>query len=275
MQKDRHQVEITFFVLGDTHFGYEQNFPGNDLRSDIIDQMNNLPGWPYPKEIGGIVDKPCFVLFCGDMLDGLKKDEGKLEFLYYLYYSKRLMFPQYEVIGNHDLTPEFINYFLNKHGAKSYSFDIEGVHLISLNSVYDENEVAHFEEDDIDFLHRDLDGIEHELPVVLFTHSRLDRATNGGDILEILKANRVILIISAHLHKPDIFQLKGIPCIDIGHCRRHPTDPVYGNNFYVVNISGRNIFALPWRWDLKEWECGQKWGDPALIEKPFRLITTF
>jgi len=59
--KDKIMTDITFFAWGDPHFGYEMKFADEDLRGNIIKQMNELEGWPLPTEIGGCVAKPEFV----------------------------------------------------------------------------------------------------------------------------------------------------------------------------------------------------------------------
>lgn len=46
-------TDLTFFVWADTHFGYDQRFGDEDQRGRIIEQMHNLPGWPYPVSVGG------------------------------------------------------------------------------------------------------------------------------------------------------------------------------------------------------------------------------
>ena len=69
--------------------------------------------------------------------------------------------------------------------------------------------------------------------------------------------------------------MDGIACIDIGQCRDHPIDAPYGRNFYVVRIAGRSIAAHPWRWDLCDWERGQRWADPDATLRRFSLATTF
>ena len=267
------ESDLTFFAWADTHFGYDQRFNTEDLRYNIIDQINNLAGWPYPESIGGNVSNPDFILHCGDILDGEKSAD--IEMAYYRYFMSRLRVPSYEVLGNHDTAPEFMKHFLAEYKSKSYSFDKKGIHFISLNSVYDEKEAGHVEKDDLDFLKRDIDQAGSDVPIILCVHSRLDRLGNGDDVLKILKDGRVILIISAHIHKPSVFTLDGINCIDIGHCRSHPIDPEYGRSFYVVRISGNSLTAIPWRWDFKDWERGQRWQDGESTVKRFILSTTF
>jgi len=264
---------LTFFAWADTHYGYNQRFGSDDLRWNVIEQMNNLPGWPYPESVGGCVGTPDFAIHLGDMVDGEKSSE--LELAYRKYYASMLNMPQYEVIGNHDAEPAVIDWFCKKYGGESYSFDSGGIHFISLSSEYDEKEVGHIEKDALEFLQKDISSVDSDAPVILFTHSRLDRLKNGPDVMRILKGKHIIIVMSAHVHKPAVFELEGISCIDVGQCRDHPIDPSYGRNFYVVRITRRTLTALPWRWDLHDWEKGQRWENPAVTARQFMLMKTF
>lgn len=263
-------TDPTFFVWADTHYGYDQRFGEADLRERTIDQMNSLPGWPYPAAVGGVVDPPEFVLLCGDAVDG-SAGAGEAELAHFRHSTERLQYPQFEVMGNHDSDPAFTGYFRERYGGLSHSFDRQGVHCVCLNSLYDPGEVEHFGEGELGFLRRDLAPAGDRTPVILFVHSRLDRATNGGDVLEILTGHRVLLIASAHIHKPAVFQLAGIDCIDVGQCRNHPIDPEYGRNLYVVHVTDSRLTAGPWRWDLGDWEGGQRWADPEATARRFTL----
>ena len=266
-------IDVTFFVWGDTHFGYQQGFGPDDLRWRIIRQMNQLEGWPYPEFLGGNVARPDFVVHCGDIVDG--GGSGDLEFRYFQYYMQRLKVRRYEVLGNHDRASEIRDYFLDRYGARSYAFACRGVHCVSLNMTYEKCATGYVEPEDLDFLDRDFHQVGARTPVVLFLHSRLDRVGNGTDVLRLLRSRRTILVMSAHIHKPAVFDLEGIPCVDVGHCRNHPIDAEYGRNFYVVQIRRDALQAVPWRWDLPGWERGDRWADGPATAERFCLRTRF
>ena len=267
-------TDLTFFAWGDMHFGYEQKFYADDLRGNIIRQMNELPGWPFPDKIGGMVGEPDFVLACGDMVDTEPDADEQYELDIYKYFCKKLKFKQYEVIGNHDIGKLFYEYFIDKYHGKSYSFEQQDIHFISLNSDYDKYEAGHICEDDLKWLKDDLGQIDDEMKVVIFTHTRIDSLKNTDQLLEVLKKNNVILIVSAHKHKPEVFECGNINCISIGHCRNHPIDPEYGRNFYVIRIQENRIVAVPWRWDVMAWEQGQRWTNSHKVACRFILDKT-
>ncbi len=261
-------TDLTFFIWADTHFGYDQRPFADDLRGRIISQMHDLPGWPYPPHIGGAVDRPSFVLLCGDAVDGAPGD-GEAELEYYRYFSSRLAFDQYEVLGNHDTDPIYTADFVARYGGLSHSFQRDGVHFICLNSRYDDGEYLAAE--DVSFLQQDLASTEQGTPVVLFVHCRLDRFRNTDEALLLLADHHILLVVGAHVHKPAVFQTAGIDCLDVGQCRDHPIDPAYGRNLYVVRITDDRLVAVPWRWDLGDWERGQRWANPEETTRRFTM----
>lgn len=272
--------DLTFFLWGDTHYGYDQSIGDDDLRGRIISQMKALPRWPYPEAIGGAVGDPEFAVLCGDAVDGAP-GQGEAELAYFRYFTKQLStglasaghpgFHQVEVMGNHDVDPAFAGYFTDRYGGLSHSFDCQGIHFICLNSLYDPGEPGHFGPDELAFLRADLEAAGRDAPVVLFVHSRIDRAPNGAEALALLSGHNVLLIASAHIHKPAVFQLEGVDCIDIGQCRDHPIDAPYGRSFAVVHITDDRLTAVPWRWDFSDWERGQRWADPEATARRFTL----
>jgi hypothetical protein len=262
--------DLTFFIWGDTHYGYEQQPAATDLRGRTIEQMNTLPGWPYPDHIGGVVGTPEFVLLCGDAVDGAE-GAGASELAYFDYFSRRLRFPQIEVTGNHDLDPAYQRYFRGRYGGVSHAFDRQGVHCICLNSRYDQREQGCFGQEELDFLRDDLAQTGRDTPVMVFVHSRLDRTANGAEALQILDGYHIILVASAHIHRPALFQLSGIDCVDVGQCRNHPIDPPCGRVLYVVHVTGQRLTAVPWRWDQSGWERGLRWADAAAAVRRLTL----
>ncbi len=246
--------DVTFFAWGDMHFGYNQKDFAADLRGKIIDQMNELPGIPFPGHMGGTVKEPDFVVACGDMVDGEPEADEEYEWSTYKQFCDKLRYKQYEVLGNHDTGKLFTKYFVDKYQGKSYSFDHKGIHFISLNSDYDTYEVGHVSDADLKWLGDDLSKIVPDMEVVIFVHTRIDSLKNTDQLLDILKNNNIILIVSAHKHKPDVFQCGGITCIGIGHCRNHKIDLESARSFYVISILDESIVAIPWRWDMMTWD---------------------
>lgn len=266
-------LELTFFVIGDTRFGYNQKFIGDDCRGEIISQINDLPGWIFPDRIGGVVDRPSFVYHCGNLISG----HGTTDLHYYRYFAEFLKYPLYEGYGNKD--SPCIDYFVQKYGSTSYSFVCDGIHFISLDSWHKNKK--RFAQSVIEFLDRDLSNSRAENPIIVFSYNRVDDTENGEKILNCLADQKVLLMISCDEHVPNIlhreivYRIRDIPCIQVGHAHFHPTEPEYSRNFHVIRIQDGKLISLPWRWDLKNWENGQNWTDAEAAAKRHILIDYF
>lgn len=88
-------ADLTFFAWSDQH-----------VRSDgdakhlnpVVEAMRQLPGKPYPPEIGGVVQPPAFVLGCGDCTDWPTRAAIRS----YDRAVSSLPWPAYQIMGNHD-----------------------------------------------------------------------------------------------------------------------------------------------------------------------------
>ncbi len=260
---DYSKVDLTFFAWSDAHLGYAQRFGAPDIRGDAVEQMKRLPGWPYPETVGGYVESPEFIIHCGDIVDGEKQPPGDVKFGYFRHLTSKLNIPHYEVLGNHEITGNnkpFMEYFIKRYGTKSYIFAKQDINFISLAGEYDEKERGAIPGTELEFLEKTLHATGVKAPVVLFLHSPLNDLKNRDAVINLLKKYNVILSIAGHKHRPGVFETGGIPCVNIGHCRNHPIDPEYGRSFYVIRIKDESITAVPWRWDMKEWERGEGWS---------------
>ncbi len=268
------KVDLTFFAWSDAHLGYAQCSGADDIRAAAIEQMKLLPGRLYPEDVGGIVDSPGFIIHCGDIVDGEKEPSGEIKFAYFQNLISVLDIPHYEVLGNHEITGnnrQFMEYFLKRYGAKSYAFTNGNIGFIALAGEYDEFERGHIPDSEMDFLEKSLMSYKDKAPAVLLLHSPLNELQNSNAVIRILRGNKIILSIAGHKHRPGIFEIEGIPCINIGHCRNHPCDTEFGRSFYVIRIRGAEITAVPWRWDKKDWERGEGWSNPKDIAEQLRL----
>jgi len=223
--------------------------------------MANLPGWPYPPEVGGCVEEPAFILHCGDFVDGDANGEEALSF--YLHCLKQMNLPTFETLGNHDaIFPNVVDYFVKKYGRRYYSFDQKGFHFVSLYQTFTEDERPEkLDEAQIEWLEKDLSSTASGKPVLLFSHERLDHLPNAEDVESVLRKAKVILMLSGHLHAlPCTYTWNGRAGVVIGHCRNHPTDPIFARRIIVVRITQRDLSVAAWRWDLQEWARRQGWN---------------
>lgn len=270
MQASTENDTLTFFVWADMHFGYEQKFGPKDIRWQALDQMNRLAGRSYPPEIGGVVEKPEFILVCGDFVSG---DPGKEEyFTLYCNALRQTTFPSYEVLGNHEVVhPHVLEYFVEKYGNRYYSFDRKGIHFIGLYQTFDKAEkVEALDDEQLIWLEKELTSLVEGTPVILFAHDALNKQPNAEAIHHVISKANVILILSGHTHGKKLsngnlhfYSWDGIAGAVTGHVRNHPIDMTYGRTFLVVRITSKDVAALPWRWDLREWAHHQVEGEKS------------
>ncbi|MEZ6141138.1 MAG: metallophosphoesterase [Zavarzinella sp.] len=156
---------VAFFLVGDTHVLANKDAPTKiDLRSatvnsQLIDQLNRLPGTEIPKEAGGgKVRTPRGLIHAGDCIDSGDKSNlamqetewaGFTEYFGLTGIDGKLKLPIYEVHGNHDsprgdglAVKKIIERNKKRPGVTNisssgvhYSWDWAGVHFINLGIV--------------------------------------------------------------------------------------------------------------------------------------------
>jgi len=156
--------DVTFFAIGDTHYGWGQTIVYNELTNKAkIDHMNYIPGnLAYPgAPYGGIVAEPRGVLIAGDLTASGKTDQWEGfdavdgfedDYLGSGSTPGRLKWPVYEGFGNHD-TAEisgFSDYARDQMKSRTvagerpgtfdvsdngyhYSWTWENIHFVNLN----------------------------------------------------------------------------------------------------------------------------------------------
>jgi Icc protein len=177
-----------------------------------------------------LTPKPDFVMFGGDLAQlgaGPELDHGA-EML------SKLRYPLHCVMGEHDYYLDLGEYWSKLFGPHHYSFDHKGVHFVVLNSVltYDEwtyNRWPTAEERMVqmagldnpngspfmvgekqrEWLKKDLDGVAKTTPVVVFSHSPLQKIYKGWnfwtedaeEVQAILAPFDKVNVIYGHVHQ--------------------------------------------------------------------------
>lgn len=283
---------LTFFVAADPHYGYEA-WDSNELQNKAgIDDMNTLPGTPFPRETDGVVQEPEGVLVCGDLtgggsilnwtgywawgwVDGFITD-------YEVNGKGRLIYPVYEGFGNHDV--------LGDHGSMKdglvvrtgikrrnmlrstpinksdnslhYSFDWEGVHFVNLNLYPGSDGHAR---NSLEFLEEDL--AEHignsNRPIILYHHYDLwasDRWWTEEEkeaYYDVIQGYNVIAIFVGHSHRSKNYLWKGFQVFNA------PAVKTRGTYFVVrVNLEKERIYV----WEREPGEWGRRWSKPFPIK---------
>ncbi len=244
-------VDVTFFVAADTHIGYAGMMEANRRQ---ITAMNDLPGRPYPPEIGGFVAAPAGVLIAGDLTEsGLNEGEDRqwdgFVQLYGLTGKDGLLkSPVYEIAGNHDdraFSP-VLKGVKNRHGGLKYSWDWGDLHMVALGKYPDSAGCR--------WLRHDLAAIGVSRPVVLFFHYGIEGPwSNSWDADEkeafgkAIAGYNVIGIFHGHWHASLHTTWLGYDVYNVG-------SPKMGNiEFAVVHVTDETMTVGSRRWDRGAW----------------------
>lgn len=258
---------ITFFCGSDLHYGGATATNScADISRKVLDNMNALPGQPWPTNAGsGVVDQPRGVLLLGDLTEGGRLSEW-IAFTnnWGLLGEQRLLFPVYEGFGNHDLAtglvPEAVK-VRNRYrlGLTSismngyhYSWDWDFLHLVCLNLFPGNEPATNYPALDpkgsLEFLVGDLarNVGQSGRPVILCHHYGLDGQSNRywwteeqrTKYLAAIKNYNVILILVGHTHTINGAPLGGFDSINDG------TIGKFLGDFLVTRVSRTNLVVL-------------------------------
>ncbi|MGY6276147.1 metallophosphoesterase [Methylomonas sp. MgM2] len=186
-----------------------------------------------------LTPKPDFVMFGGDLAQLGSKEEldHGAEIL------SGLKHPLKYVMGEHDYYLDLGEYWENLFGPQYYSFDHKGVHFIVLNSIrtYDDwtykrwptpeqrmLEMAGLDnpngspfmvgDEQRQWLKADLDKVDKATPIVVFSHSPLQKIFKGwnfwtedaDEIQALLKPYQKVSVLYGHVHQIQYNQIGNI-----------------------------------------------------------------
>ena len=190
-------------------------------------------------ETNMLVPKPDFVVFGGDLAQLGKKEEldHGAEML------AKLKYKVYCVMGEHDYYLDLGKYWSELYGPHYYSWDHKGVHFITLNSIltYDEwtyerwptteqrmLEMAGLDNPNgspfmvgkkqRDWLRKDLKKVKKNTPVVVFSHSPIQKIYKGWnfwtedaeEVQALLKPFKDVTVVYGHVHQIQYNQIGNI-----------------------------------------------------------------
>ncbi len=183
--------------------------------------------------------KPDFVVFGGDLAQlGTKEElDHGAEMLSKLNYNFKC------VMGEHDYYLDLGGYWSKLFGPQYYSWDHKGVHFITLNSILTYDEWTHERwptaeqrmlemagldnpngspfmvgEKQREWLKNDLENVNKDTPVVLFSHSPIQKIYKGWnfwteDAEEVqaqLKSFKDVTVVYGHVHQIQYNQIENI-----------------------------------------------------------------
>jgi 3',5'-cyclic AMP phosphodiesterase CpdA len=245
---------ITFFVASDSHFGARGM---SDLNRSVVEQMNALPGTPYPAEMGGQVETPRGVLFLGDTTDNGRRDEfAEFEAVYGHDGKGLLKFPVFVAIGNHDVSVEspVKDRVAQIYGNVDYAWDWDDLRVVCLDMYPDERTR--------EWLVGELRKAGRQRPLVLFFHYSLagpysdfweDADTDA--FARAIEGYNVTAIFHGHEHHVGHYLWRGHPVF-------RPGAPRHSSHFFLaVRVGPRKMEVAAWNFDDRRW--AQSWTVPV------------
>ncbi len=213
--------DFSFVFMTDIHLEYAKG--AVDGFKKAIDTANGLDA--------------DFVLTGGDLIaDALGAKHSTADSLYKLYLEtiQNFQMPLYNTIGNHELYgiyeesesdslhPDYGDGMYKRYFGKTYySFDHKGWHFIVLNSIAEgdsNNYIGYVDDQQMDWLKKDLEEIDTLTPIIISTHipfvSTFNQFKEGSlapnedwmviknsmEILEMLHPYNLKLVLQGHLH---------------------------------------------------------------------------
>ncbi len=224
--------DFTFAYISDSHI---QQIKGNNFVRNWDQGLKRAVA-----EANLLLPKPDFVVFGGDLAQLGNKPEldHGASMLAGLNYDK-----VYAVMGEHDYYLDLGEYWSELYGEHYYSWDHKGVHFVTLNSIltYDEwtfdrwetperrmNEMAGLDNPNgspfmvgkkqLDWLKKDLAEVKKDTPIVVFSHSPLQKIFKNWNfwtedaeaVQKLLEPFDKVNVIYGHVHQIQYNQIGNI-----------------------------------------------------------------
>lgn len=241
--------------------------------------------------------QPDFVITGGDLVDdALYATHGRADTLYNLYNEmvKGFKMPVYNTMGNHEIYgygvspspvsdhPEYgEKMFENRIGKRYYSFNHKGWHFMVLDGIEKGDAdrgtyIGKVDEQQMEWIKKDLEGIDPQTPIVLITHiplvsimPQLTRGplyaenhssliTNQQEVLAPFRFMNLKLVLQGHLHALEANNLMGRTHFITGGavCGRWwktPDDSPLQEGFIKIDVKGDEF---NWSYVDYGWETG-------------------
>lgn len=248
--------DVTFIFTADTHFGPNAEIDQRNYAA--IEQMNRIAGREWPAALGGRVKEPCGVLVGGDLTEDGRPDEWArfVRAFGLVGGDGALAYPVFETLGNHDKHggPFVRERIAERHGSERYSWRWGDVHLVSLGEAPDD--------EDLEWLERDLSKLRMDTGVILYFHFPLDGPYSKGqwfgdgayrDQLRRQLGERPVLgIFHGHYHATGMYRHKGIDVYRAGSPKHS------WHTFTVVEVADRTMKVASWDYDTERWRWWHK-----------------
>ena len=193
---------FSFVQVSDNHIGFSAEGVNTDVTQtlqQVVDKINALPA------------RPALVVHTGDVAHLSKQSEFDT--------AKQVLGgiktdSIFHVAGEHDVigdNGEGFRQHFRQPGQKTdwYSFDTHGVHFVGLWNIGDEQTFGVMGQEQLDWLKKDLSGLNKDTPLVVFAHVPLWAlypawgwvTRDGEQALALLKPFSSVTVLNGHIHQ--------------------------------------------------------------------------
>jgi hypothetical protein len=236
---DEQGRDFYFVQLSDTHWG----FSGPQINPDAEGTLKKAVA-----TVNALRHQPDFIVFTGDLThttdDPLERRKRLREFrdIAATLKVKDVRF----MPGEHDASLDQGKAYREFFGDPTYAFDHKGIHFIVLDNVSDP--AALIGEEQLAWLKSDLDRLDRQAPIVVFTHRPLfdlypqwDWATrDGAKAIELLMPYPNVTVFYGHIHQEHHHTT--------GHIAHHAARSL----IFPLPAPGSVPKRMPIAWDARE-----------------------
>jgi len=223
--------------------------------------------------VNALAHPPAFVIFTGDLSHNVDDDtERRRRLTAFKEAAGRLRAPAVHVMpGEHDAALDRGAVYQQLFGAMHYTFDVNGVHAIVLDTVSDPD--SRLGAAQLDWLRADLASVRPGTRILVFTHRPLFdlfpawdwHTRDGQQALDLLLPYPDVTVFYGHIHQEHHHQT--------GHIAHHSARSL----MYALPAPGSVAKKAPLPWDaaapyaglgFREVEAGQRPATLTLHERP-------
>ncbi|WP_245614027.1 metallophosphoesterase family protein [Actinokineospora inagensis] len=192
---------LRFVQVSDSHIGFT-GAANTAVTESFTHAINQINGLPY---------RPDFVMHTGDLTH--LSTAGQFDQVKQMLGTVRAG-ETFTVPGEHDSVDDGGKKYRQAFGAGSvgdgwYSFDVKGVHFISLVNTLNLEKLGHLGNDQIEFVRKDVAGLSADTPVVVFSHIPLFAmypqwgwgTDDAAQVLNLLKRFASVTCLNGHVHQ--------------------------------------------------------------------------
>ncbi len=193
---------FSFVQLSDSHIGFTADGVNTDVTKtlqQVVDRVNALP------------QRPALVLHTGDLTHLAKPEQfDTVNQIMGTIKTGSVMY----VAGEHDVIGDNGKAFRQRFTPKTpdrgwYSEDFKGVHFIGLFNAGLEDSFGVLGNDQLSWMKKDLQGVHHDTPIVVFAHVPLYAVypqwgwytKDSAQAMELFKPFSSVTVLNGHIHQ--------------------------------------------------------------------------